>query len=69
MDAIDPVHLSEPGLLVVDIAAADDATAQAAMTALDRLWATSGPCRTHRVPGEPGARVRLFADLRPREDR
>ncbi|MGW5529426.1 DUF6207 family protein [Streptomyces xanthochromogenes] len=67
MDAIDPVHLSEPGLLVVDITAADDATAQAAVAALDALWATSGPCRTHRVPGEPGARLRLFADLRPRD--
>ncbi|MEU9102616.1 DUF6207 family protein [Streptomyces sp. NPDC048361] len=58
MDAIDPVHLSEPGLLVIDITAADDTTAQAAVAALDALWATSGPGRTHRVPGQPGAHVR-----------
>ncbi|MGW2863323.1 DUF6207 family protein [Streptomyces sp. NPDC001205] len=65
MDAIDPVHLSEPGLLVIDLAAADDDTVQAAVAA---LRATSGPCRTHRVPGELGSRVRLFADLQPRRE-
>jgi hypothetical protein len=37
MEAIDPLHVSEPGLVVLDITAADADTALAAMTELGRL--------------------------------
>ncbi|WP_063762696.1 DUF6207 family protein [Streptomyces sp. NRRL S-1448] len=57
-------HLGEPGLLVLDITAADEPTAQAAMTELDALWMTSGVARVRRVPGEPGVRARVYAALR-----
>ncbi|MFW3469959.1 DUF6207 family protein [Streptomyces microflavus] len=39
---IDPRHLSEPGLAVLDITAADEDTAHALMDGLQQLWATSG---------------------------
>jgi hypothetical protein len=64
MGRIDEQHLSEPGLMVLDITAADEATALAAMNELDRWWATSGVGRVRRVPGEPGVKARLYADLR-----
>ncbi|MER5464595.1 DUF6207 family protein [Streptomyces sp. NPDC002668] len=64
MDHINEQHVSEPGLLVLDITAADEATALAAMTELDRHWATSGVGTVRRVPGEPGVKARLYADLR-----
>ncbi|MGR3935298.1 DUF6207 family protein [Streptomyces sp. BRA346] len=64
MDRIDEVHVSEPGLVVVDIAALDEETAGAVMSRLDDLWATSGIGRVRRVAGEPGVRARLYADIR-----
>ncbi|MER5462012.1 DUF6207 family protein [Streptomyces sp. NPDC002668] len=64
MDHIDEQHVSEPGLLVLDITAADETTALAAMAELDRHWATSGAGAVRRVPGEPGVKARLYADLR-----
>ncbi|MGP3951227.1 DUF6207 family protein [Streptomyces sp. 7N604] len=64
MDGIHEQHLSEPGLMVLDITAADEATALAAMTELDRWWATSGVGPVRRVPGEAGVRARVYADLR-----
>ncbi|WP_268240804.1 DUF6207 family protein [Streptomyces lacrimifluminis] len=48
MDPIQEVHVAEAGQLVVDIAAADDATALKFQEALAGLWATSteeGPTR------------------------
>ncbi|MFF3735324.1 DUF6207 family protein [Streptomyces sp. NPDC002476] len=59
-------HLSEPGLVVLDITAADEATVQAVMTALDQLWAASGTRPTRRTPGEPGVGARVYADVRRR---
>lgn len=56
--------MSEPGLVVVDIAALDEETAGAVMSRLDDLWATSGIGRVRRVAGEPGVRARLYADIR-----
>ncbi|MEV7383969.1 DUF6207 family protein [Streptomyces lydicus] len=53
-DRIDEQHLGEPGPLVIDITAADEATAQAAMAGRDALWMTSGVAGVRRVPGEPG---------------
>jgi hypothetical protein len=50
------VHLSEPGLIVVDIAAADDETAFAFHTELATRWATTSLERTTHEPGQPGVR-------------
>ncbi|MGD3111494.1 DUF6207 family protein [Streptomyces sp. YGL11-2] len=63
-ERIDEQHLGEPGLLVLDITAADEATALAAIADLDALWMTSGVARVRRVPGEPGVRARVYAALR-----
>ncbi|MFG3026577.1 DUF6207 family protein [Streptomyces sp. NPDC048254] len=41
MDPIYEAHVSEPGLVVVDVAAADDATALAFQQLLPGRWATS----------------------------
>ncbi|MFI6415807.1 DUF6207 family protein [Streptomyces sp. NPDC050585] len=65
--SIDPQHL-EDGLVVLDIAAADEETARTVTDALDRLWATSGTATVRRVPGEPGVRIRLYADVRRRPE-
>ncbi|WP_411109261.1 DUF6207 family protein [Streptomyces sp. c-19] len=40
-----PIHLDEPGLIVLDITATDEATLQAAVEELGRRWATSGTLR------------------------
>ncbi|MFD9033320.1 DUF6207 family protein [Streptomyces sp. NPDC059567] len=64
MEQIDPLHVSEPGLLVLDLTAADEETVQAAVDALGRRWATSGTGRVRRVPGESGVTARLYADIR-----
>ncbi|OSY38299.1 hypothetical protein BG653_06174 [Streptomyces platensis] len=57
-------HLREPGLVVIDITAADEATATQAATALGGLWLSSGPSAPWRTPGQAGVTVRAFADLR-----
>ncbi|MFB6828432.1 DUF6207 family protein [Streptomyces hydrogenans] len=44
-------HVAEPGLVVLDIAAA-------VMDALQRQWATSGITPVWRTPGEAGFRAR-----------
>ncbi|MFF5654458.1 DUF6207 family protein [Streptomyces collinus] len=56
--------MSEPGLVVVDIAAADDATALAFQQLLAERWATATAERTTRDAGEPGVRLRCYLDLR-----
>ncbi|MFE9446516.1 DUF6207 family protein [Streptomyces sp. NPDC006602] len=66
MERIDEQRMAQPGLVILDITAADEATARAAMTELDRLWATSGIAVVRRVPGEPGVKARLYAHLRRR---
>ncbi|MFE9677244.1 DUF6207 family protein [Streptomyces sp. NPDC006259] len=63
MDPINEAHVSEPGLLVVDIAAADDATALAFQQLLAERWATATAERTTRDAGEPGVRLRCYPDL------
>ncbi|WP_328618825.1 DUF6207 family protein [Streptomyces sp. NBC_00354] len=66
MNSADEVHVSEPGLAVLDVAGHDEDTVRAVMTALDKLWATSGISPVIHYPGQPGARVRIHADiLRP----
>ncbi|MFE1764037.1 DUF6207 family protein [Streptomyces angustmyceticus] len=57
-------HLSEPGLVVIDITAADEATATRAATALGERWLSSGPSSPWHTPGQAGVTVRAYADLR-----
>ncbi|MEU8682154.1 DUF6207 family protein [Streptomyces sp. NPDC048611] len=57
-------HLSELGLVVIDITAADEVTANEAAAALGGLWLSSGPSGPWRTPGEAGITVRIYADLR-----
>ncbi|MER7178536.1 DUF6207 family protein [Streptomyces hyaluromycini] len=64
MDPISETHVSEPGLVVVDVAAADDATALAFQQLLADRWATSPAQYTTRDAGEPGVRLRCYLDLR-----
>ncbi|MFD9515581.1 DUF6207 family protein [Streptomyces mirabilis] len=62
MRHINHVHVVEPGLAVVEVAAADDQTAFALQEVLATRWATATADR--RVPGEPGVRLRCYLDLR-----
>ena len=64
MDPIQEAHLSEPGLLVIDVAGFDDATVLAFQAAIARTWGTSTAERSTRDPGQPGVRLRMYADLR-----
>ncbi|WP_257138328.1 DUF6207 family protein [Streptomyces sp. rh34] len=61
---IDARDLSEPGLVVLDITAADEPTALALMDGLQQLWATSGITTIRRDPAQPGVRARVHADIR-----
>ncbi|MET8921609.1 MULTISPECIES: DUF6207 family protein [Streptomyces] len=61
---IDVRHVSEPGLVVLDITAADEETALALMDGLQQLWATSGIATIRRDPAQPGVRARVHADIR-----
>ncbi|MFI2415779.1 DUF6207 family protein [Streptomyces sp. NPDC018947] len=64
MEAINDAHVSEPGLVVVDVAAADDETAFAFHAALAAQWATTSVERTTRDAGQAGVRLRCYLDLR-----
>ncbi|MDF2273416.1 DUF6207 family protein [Streptomyces coacervatus] len=64
MEPIQEAHVAEPGLLVIDIAGADDVTVMAFQDAVARTWGTATAARTTRDPGQPGVRIRLYADLR-----
>ncbi|GAA2931101.1 MULTISPECIES: DUF6207 family protein [Streptomyces] len=64
MDPINEAHVSEPGLVVVDVAAADDDTALAFQQLLAERWATATAETTTRDAGEPGVRLRCYLDLR-----
>ncbi|MFF5147830.1 DUF6207 family protein [Streptomyces sp. NPDC013157] len=64
MDPINEMHVSEPGLVVVDVAASDDETALAFQQLLADRWATSPAQHTTRDAGEPGVRLRCYLDLR-----
>ncbi|BAC67910.1 hypothetical protein Save01_05655 [Streptomyces avermitilis] len=64
VDPIQETHLSEPGLLVIDVAGMDDETVLAFQNAIAQTWATSTADRTTQDPGQPGVRLRLYADLR-----
>jgi hypothetical protein len=64
MKPINEVHVAEPGLAVVDVAAANDQTAFAIQELLAARYAIAPADRTTREPGEPGVRLRCFLDLR-----
>ncbi|MEU0397290.1 DUF6207 family protein [Streptomyces sp. NPDC006208] len=60
-----PRRTSHPGLVVHELTAADEATAQAVMHELEQCWATSGTSPVPRRPGEPGMSARVHAGGRP----
>ncbi|OSZ58832.1 hypothetical protein OQI_19595 [Streptomyces pharetrae CZA14] len=64
MEPINAQHVAEPGLLVVEVAAADDETALAFQDAVAARWATATADRTTHEPGQPGVRLRFYLDLR-----
>ncbi len=64
VDAINEVHVSEPGLVVVDVVAADDRTAFAFQETLASLWATTAVERATREAGRSGVRLRCYLDMR-----
>lgn len=68
MRPISEAHVAEPGLAVVEVAAADDETAFAVQELLAARWAIASADRTTREPGEPGVRLRCFLDLREAPD-
>ncbi|MEU7736470.1 DUF6207 family protein, partial [Streptomyces griseus] len=43
MKEISEQHISEPGLVVLDITAADEDTLRLVVAQLEERWATSGP--------------------------
>ncbi|WP_327749752.1 DUF6207 family protein [Streptomyces europaeiscabiei] len=64
VDPIREAHLSVPGLLVIDVAGADEATVMAFQDAVARTWGTATAERATRDPGQSGVRIRLYTDLR-----
>ncbi len=64
MRPINNAHVAEPGLAVVEIAAADDQTAFAIQELLATRCAVAAADRTTHEPGEPGVRLRCYLDLR-----
>ncbi|MFF4675190.1 DUF6207 family protein [Streptomyces sp. NPDC001279] len=60
----DEQHVAEPGLVVLDITAADEDALCTVMDGLQQRWATSGIAPARRLPGEPGVRARVYADVR-----
>ncbi|GGR08119.1 hypothetical protein GCM10010261_62430 [Streptomyces pilosus] len=68
MKPINEAHVAEPGLAVVEVAAADDNTAFAIQELLASQWAIAPADDTTHEPGEPGVRLRCFLDLRQPPD-
>ncbi|WP_331724748.1 DUF6207 family protein [Streptomyces canus] len=64
MRPIHHTHVEQPGLAVVEVAAADDETALAVQELIAARCAIAAADRTTREPGEPGVRLRFFLDLR-----
>jgi hypothetical protein len=65
---IDEQNIAEPGLVVLDITAADEDTVRAVLDGLQQQWSTSGVTPVWRTPGEAGVRARVYADVRRRPD-
>lgn len=64
MGPISNVHMEQPGLAVVEIAAYDDQTAFAVQELLAARWPTSTADRTTRDPGQSGVRLPCYLDVR-----
>lgn len=64
MKEIDAQHIAEPGLVVLDITAADEDTLRSVMDSFQQQWATSGVTPVWRTPGQPGITARVYADIR-----
>lgn len=64
MKEIDAQHIAEPGLVVLDITAANEDTLRIVMDSLQQQWATSGVTPVWRTPGQPGITARVHADIR-----
>ncbi|MFE5398632.1 DUF6207 family protein [Streptomyces sp. NPDC056568] len=64
VEAINETHVSEPGLVVADIATADDEVAFVFHAALTARWATTSVERTTRDAGQAGVRLRCSLDMR-----
>lgn len=65
---IDEQHVAEPGLVALDIIAADEDTVRTVMDGLQQQWATSGITPVWRTPGEVGVKARVYADVRRQPD-
>ncbi|MFE9446505.1 DUF6207 family protein [Streptomyces sp. NPDC006602] len=65
---INEAHVAAPGLAVVDVAAAADASAFAVHELLAARCAIAPADRTTPKAGEPGVRLRCFLDLRQKPD-
>ncbi|MGW1543273.1 DUF6207 family protein [Streptomyces sp. NPDC002309] len=63
MEPFNATHLARPGLIVLDIAAADDQTALTFQQAIAARWATATAEHTTRDAGQPGVRLRCYLDL------
>ncbi|MFH8902800.1 DUF6207 family protein [Streptomyces coeruleorubidus] len=68
MKPITDAHVAEPGMAVVEVAAADDETAFAVQELLAARCAIAPADRTTGEPGMPGVRLRCFPDLRQELD-
>jgi hypothetical protein len=64
MEQIDEQHICQPGLVVLDVTAADETTARAVMASLEQWWAASGITPVRHEPGAPAAKARVHADIR-----
>ncbi|MFI6858142.1 DUF6207 family protein [Streptomyces sp. NPDC050416] len=64
LKAAHEAHVSRSGLVVVDVAVADDATAFAFQSLLADRTATATEENTTRDAGEPGVRLHCYVDLR-----
>ncbi|GAP50806.1 uncharacterized protein SAZU_5665 [Streptomyces azureus] len=62
VDPIQEAHVAEPGQVVIDVAGLDADTVFAFQKAIARTWATAISESTFRDPGQPGVRLRLYAD-------
>ncbi len=61
-------HVAQPGLAVVEVAAADDATVFAVQDLLAARCAIAPADRTAQEPGESGVRLRFLLDLHEAAD-
>ncbi|WP_405928143.1 DUF6207 family protein [Streptomyces griseus] len=61
---IDELYLGESGLVVLNIAAADEETVHRVMAELGRCRATFGVAALRRDPGAPGVGGRVYAETR-----